>query len=88
MDGIKFVNGSKMRVLDGSSNSPNAPMMIFAIDMTNPDSEDLSCISYPCSKCKTIFHSDYFRNGEYCSPELYTKCPSCGTRFKGWIHNC
>ena len=87
MNNIKFINGSEMTILEGSSNSHNAPMMIFAVDVAKSDSDDISCISYYCSKCKTIFRVDNFGKGEYVSPELFHKCPNCKTRFKGWILN-
>lgn len=84
-----LINGSEIKVLDNCSNKPSdVPMMIFAVDMANPDSEDYSCINYYCSCCKNIVSTIHFKNGiDNNEPILPANCPSCGVRFKGWIHS-
>lgn len=84
MDSIKFVNGSEIKTIENASNQPSdVPMMIFAVDMANPDSDDYSCINYYCSGCRKNVSTIYFTN----EPILHKNCPNCGVRFKGWIQN-
>ena len=84
---IRFSNGSEIKILKNKNNPSNVPMMIYGIDMAQPDSVDNSCIGYCCSKCKSVFHVDQFSKNEFVSPELYVSCPRCKVRFKGWIQS-
>lgn len=84
---INFVNGSKITTLDDKNYKPSdAPMMIFGIDLAKPDSEDYSCVSYYCSKCKEIVTEIHTKKGlQESDVILPANCPHCGVRFKGWI---
>jgi len=87
VDSIKFVNGSEIKILEGTKPS-NAPMLIFGVDMAKEDSDDYSCISYFCSSCKTIVSTNYFKNGvDNNEPILPANCPNCGVTFKGYIQS-
>lgn len=62
-------------------------MMIYGIDMARPDSIDESCISYYCSKCKTVFDVQHYTPNMQVGVVLHAECPHCGIRFKGWIQS-
>ena len=87
LDSIKFVNGSEINIIKGNGYYTEKPMMLFAIDIAKQDAEDMSCISYYCTKCKTIFHVDHFNNDTHVNPKLFSDCPRCHARFVGWIQN-
>lgn len=57
-------------------------IQIIGIDVSN--SEDFSCVSTMCSKCKHILEATLYNpkaNVVNCS--MLKKCPVCGTKFDG-----
>ena len=81
---INFKNGSSIRTIKNNNNNSDRTLQITGIDLAGENSKDYSCISYKCSSCNTVFKVEiYDKNTEV---DLYTACPICGKRFKGWLN--
>ena len=54
---------------------------VLGIDITSKNSKDFSCVTMICMNCKTIIHTELFKDEE---PTLKTPkvCPECGMEFK------
>ncbi len=83
---IKFKNGNTIEILKSSDNirPKNLAFQFISIDLAPEDLEDMSCISYKCTKCNTIFETQYFKNGDRVDYNIYQFCPDCKRPFRGW----
>lgn len=81
---IIFKNGNSIKTIGNHSDNSDMTSQVIGIDLADENSKVLSCISYKCSNCNTVFKVDiYDKNTEV---NLFNKCPICGKRFKGWLN--